>query len=239
MSELPAEVLARRATLPLKPAPVALRGAMVELRPLDLDADAAALHAVSSGAPVRIGNRSVEAYDPDERIWRWMSGGPFADAAALRDWLAHQVDEPDGVPLTVTFAGAPVGVANFLANQPQHLKIELGAIWYSPVAQGTGVSAEVTHLMLAHAFQLGYRRVEWKCDAQNQRSRRAAIAYGFAFEGVQDAHYIVKCKNRDTAWFRMLDVEWPSFGDRLRRYASSRATAVGWSAAAPPPGPNR
>jgi RimJ/RimL family protein N-acetyltransferase len=230
MSELPAEVLARRDTLPIKPAPVVLRGALVELRPLDLDADLAALHAASSGAPIRVGNRSVGAYDPDERIWRWMSGGPFADAAALRAWLAHQVEEPDGLPLTVTFAGTPIGVANFLANQPRDLKIELGAIWYSPVAQGTGTSAEVAYLMLAHAFQLGYRRVEWKCDAQNQRSRRAAIAYGFAFEGVQDAHYIVKRRNRDTAWFRMLDVEWPAFGDRLRRHASSHAAAIAWSA---------
>jgi RimJ/RimL family protein N-acetyltransferase len=232
MSELPAEVLARRDSLPLKPAPVTLTGTLVELRPLDLDVDTAALHAVSSGSPVRIGGRHTDAYDPDERIWRWMSGGPFDDAAALRGWLAHQVEAPDGLALTVSVEGTPVGVANFLANQPQHLKLELGSIWYSPIAQGTGASAETTYLMLGHAFRLGYRRVEWKCDAQNQRSRRAAIAYGFAFEGVQDAHYIIKRKNRDTAWFRMLDVEWPAFGERLLRYASSRASAMAWSATA-------
>jgi RimJ/RimL family protein N-acetyltransferase len=223
MTELCPDVLARRAQLPTKPAPVAVAGSVAALRPLDLDADCDALHAASSGAAFRLGARAVDAYDPDDKIWRWMSGGPFADAAALRRWLAAQVEAPDGLPLTVSVDGAPVGVANFLANQPQHLKIELGSIWYGPIAQGTAVSAETTYLMLEHAFGLGYRRVEWKCDARNQRSRRAALAYGFTFEGIQDAHYIVKRQNRDTAWFRMLDREWPGLRDRLRGYASARA----------------
>src|ERR1051325_1200761 len=192
MTELPADVLARREQLPLKPAPVVLTGTLVALRPLDLAADGDALHAVSSGAPFQLGDRATGAYDPDELIWRWMSGGPFADAASLRTWLAHQLAAPDGLPFTITVAGIPVGVANFLANQPQHLKIELGSIWYGPIAQRTGASAEVTYLLLEHAFALGYRRVEWKCDAHNQRSRRAAISYGFAFEGVQKAPHIVK-----------------------------------------------
>ena len=224
MSELPPEILARRDRLPLKPAPVVLTGKLVELRPLDLDADGDALHAVSSGAPFSLAGRSVAAYDPDERIWRWMSGGPFADAAALRGWLAALAAEPDSLALTVRVAGTPVGVACYLANQPRHLKIELGSIWYGAIAQGTGVSAETAHLLAGHAFALGYRRVEWKCDARNQRSRRAAVAYGFAFEGVQDAHYIIKGKNRDTAWYRMLDTEWPTFRDRLAGYAAAR----GW-----------
>lgn len=222
--ELPDDVLARRAQLPVKPAPAVLRGELVELRPLDLDADTDALHAVSSGAPFQLGAHSTAAYDPDDQIWRWMSGGPFADAAALRAWLAHQVDAADGLPFTVSVAGTPVGVASYLANEPQHLKIELGSIWYGPIAQGTGVSAEVTYLLLDHAFTLGYRRLEWKCDSRNERSRRAALAYGFTFEGVQDAHYIVKRRNRDTAWYRMLDDEWPALRDRLRDYAAAR----GW-----------
>jgi RimJ/RimL family protein N-acetyltransferase len=224
MSELPAEILARRDRLPLKPAPVVLTGARVELRPLELAADGDALHAVSSGAPFSLAGRSVAAYDPEERIWRWMSGGPFADAAALRGWLGALAAEPDSLAFTVRVAGTPVGVACLIANQPRHLKIELGSIWYGPIAQGTGVSAETAHLLAGHAFELGYRRVEWKCDAKNQRSRRAAMAYGFAFEGVQDAHYIIKGRNRDTAWYRMLDTEWATFRDRLAGYAAAR----GW-----------
>src|SRR4051812_12801887 len=99
MSELPAEVLARRSQLPRKPAPVTLTGDLVELRPLDLDADIADLHAVSSGAAFRVGARAVDAYDADHKVWRYMSGGPFADAAALRAWLAQQVAADDGLPL--------------------------------------------------------------------------------------------------------------------------------------------
>jgi RimJ/RimL family protein N-acetyltransferase len=224
MAELPPDVLARRDTLPLKPVPVVLTGQLVELRPLELASDGDALHAVSSGAPFSLAGRSVAAYDPEERIWRWMSGGPFADAAALHGWLARLAAEPDTLAFTVRVAGTPVGVACYLANQPRHLKIELGSIWYGAVAQGTGVSAETAYLLAGHAFALGYRRVEWKCDAKNQRSRRAAVAYGFAFEGVQDAHYIIKNRNRDTAWYRMLDAEWPTFRDRLVGYASAR----GW-----------
>ena len=223
MIELPPEVLARRAALPVRPAPVVLTGPIVELRPL-VPEDVDALFAVSSGAACERAGRSHGAYDAEAQIWRWMSGGPFANPEALRAWLAPQLAAADGLALTVSVAGAPIGVANFLANQPAHLKIELGSLWYGPVAQGTGVSAEVTRLMLGHAFALGYRRVEWKCDAQNQRSRRAALAYGFTFEGIQDAHYIVKQRNRDTAWFRMLAAEWPAREVALRAYAAAR----GW-----------
>jgi RimJ/RimL family protein N-acetyltransferase len=193
---LPDEVLARRDRLPRKPDPVVLTGELVELRPLDLDADVEALHAVSSGP------------DAEARVWRYMSGGPFADAAALRAWLELHDAAPDGRPFTVRLRDAPVGVANLMANHPAHLKIELGGIWYGPAAQGIGASREATELLLAHVFGLGYRRAEWKCDARNTASRRAALAYGFTFEGVHDAHYIVKGRNRDSAWYRMLDTDW-------------------------------
>jgi RimJ/RimL family protein N-acetyltransferase len=146
-----------------------------------------------------------------------MSGGPFASAAALRAWLAQQDAADDGRPFTVFLRGARVGVANLIANQPQHLKIELGSIWYGPAAQRTGASREATALLLAHVFALGYRRAEWKCDALNEPSRRAALSYGFTFEGIQQAHYIIKDRNRDTAWFRMLDHEW-----RARHSATPR-----------------
>ena len=174
------------------------------LEPLDLDRDVAALHAVSSGEPFD----GQPAYAPDDRIWRYMSAGPFADAAGLRAWLAAQDAAGDGRPFVVRAGSRPVGVANLIANQPQHLKIELGSIWYGPIAQRTGVSREATELLLAHVFGLGYLRAEWKCDAKNEPSRRAALSYGFQFEGIQDAHYIIKGRRRDTAWFRMLAHEW-------------------------------
>ncbi|MFT3697429.1 MAG: GNAT family protein [Kofleriaceae bacterium] len=209
---LPAEVLAKRDALPKKPEGVVLTGRLVVVEPLDLQDDLDALYAVSNGDAFALGDRSVEDYDPEARIWRYMSAGPFATALALRAWLEQQDQAEDGRPFVVRDAptGTPVGVANLIANQPGHLKIELGSIWYGPIAQGTGMSREVTHLLLEHVFALGYRRAEWKCDARNEASRRAALAYGFQFEGIQDAHYIIKGRNRDTAWFRMLDHEWPS-----------------------------
>jgi len=223
MPTLPEAVLARRAELPTKPAPVVLTGSLVELSPLELAVDVDELWEVSSGAPSTLDARSIDAYDADERVWRYMSGGPFDDPAALRGWLAPQVAAADGLPMAVRMSGALVGVACFIANQPAHLKVELGAIWYGPIAQGTGASAEATYLMLEHAFGLGYRRVEWKCDTQNEPSRRAALAYGFSYEGVQQAHYIIKQRNRDTAWFRILDREWPVVAPRLRAYVAARA----------------
>jgi RimJ/RimL family protein N-acetyltransferase len=221
---LPAEVLARRAALPRKPAGVELEGSSVRLRPLDLASDVDSLHAISSGAPIRLGERACDAYDPDTRIWRYMHAGPFADAAALGAVLRAQVEAPKGLPFTVLDRSSshPLGVANYLANEPDDLKIELGSIWYSPIAQGTGANTEATYLLLRHAFELGYRRLEWKCDALNERSRRAALKLGFRFEGVQDAHYIVKGRNRDTAWFRMLSGEWPAARARLEAMIASR-----------------
>ncbi len=207
-------MLARRERLPVKPAPVVLTGARVVLRPLDLDDHVEALFAVSCGAPVVVGDRRVDAYDADERIWRWMKSGPHAHVAALRAYLAAQVAAADMLPMVVIDrpSAHPVGVAAFMSNAPGDLRIELGSIWYGPIAQGTGASREATMLMLGHVFGLGYRRVEWKCDSLNERSRRAAISYGFRFEGIQHSHYIVKGKNRDTAWYRMLDHEWPIDG---------------------------
>jgi RimJ/RimL family protein N-acetyltransferase len=196
----PPHVLARRFTLPKKPEPVTLRGARVVLEPLDLDRDVEALHAISSGE------------DCDERIWRYMSGGPFADAAELRAWLAPQVAADDGLPFVVRLGRQPIGVACLIANVPMHLKIELGSIWYGTAYQRWGHSLDATIAMLKYVFDLGYLRAEWKCDAKNEPSRRAALSYGFVFEGIQDAHYIIKDRRRDTAWYRMLAHEWAGTG---------------------------
>lgn len=215
--QLPDDVLANQARLPRKPAPVTLSGKRVRLTSLDLDRDVEALHQVSNGSPITLGGRSVAAYDADEQVWRYMSRGPFASAAELADFLRPQVEAPDGLCLCVfdVPTDQPVGVVNYMNNWPQHLKVELGSIWYSPVAQRTGANTEAIYLMLEHAFGLGYRRVEWKCDALNERSRRAALHMGFQFEGIQEYHYIVKGRSRDTAWFRMLDREWPDARQRL------------------------
>jgi RimJ/RimL family protein N-acetyltransferase len=215
---LPAEVLARARALPRKPAPVTLAGSPVRLVPLDPARDAGPLHRVSNGRPIALGERSVDAYDADAAIWRYMpGGGPFADEEELAAYLRSQVEVANGLCLCVCDlrTGRQIGVVNYMNNYPEHLKVELGGIWYSPVAQRTGANLEATYLMLRHAFALGYRRVEWKCDALNERSRRAALRLGFTFEGIQECHFIVKGRNRDTAWFRILDREWDGVRRRL------------------------
>lgn len=209
---LPADVLERRARLPRKPEPVVLRGDFVRLEPVDVQRHLEGLYAVSNGSPIALGGRSLGAYDADELIWRYLFGGPFASLEAFADYVRAQVNAPNGLPFCVVDlpTGQPIGMTNYLNNTPEHLRIELGSIWYSPIAQRTAANTEATALMLGHAFALGYRRVEWKCDARNERSRRAALRMGFQFEGIQQQHMIVKGRSRDTAWFRVLDGEWPS-----------------------------
>lgn len=208
---LPADVLERRARLPRKPEPVVLRGDFVRLEPVDVQRHLEGLYAVSNGSPIALGGRSLGAYDADELIWRYLFGGPFASLEAFADYVRAQVNAPNGLPFCVVDlpTGQPIGMTNYLNNTPEHLRIELGSIWYSPIAQRTAANTEATALMLGHAFALGYRRVEWKCDARNERSRRAALRMGFQFEGIQQQHMIVKGHSRDTAWFRVLDGEWP------------------------------
>jgi RimJ/RimL family protein N-acetyltransferase len=207
---LPDEVLALRTTLPLKPAPAELRGRLVHLLPLDLARDGAALYAISTGAPFEIGGVEYPAFDAEELIWRWLAGVPFATYAEFAEYMTAQVNTPNALPMTVfeNSTGLPMGTASFMSNAPNDLKIELGNIWYTPRVQRTGMNTEATYLMLQHAFGLGYRRLEWKCNALNERSRRAAEQMGFKFEGIQEQHMIVKGRSRDTAWFRMLASEW-------------------------------
>jgi RimJ/RimL family protein N-acetyltransferase len=211
------EAIAVRSTLPVKVAPVILEGSNVRLAPLDLERDAGPLHAVSNGQPVRLGERSVEGYDADALVWRYLAFGPFEDMDDFESYLRELVAVPDGLCLCVfdVATGHQVGVVTFMSNVPAHLKIELGNIWYSPLVQRTAANTESTYLMLQHAFELGYRRVEWKCNALNERSRRAALRMGFRFEGIQESHMIVKNRNRDTAWFRILEREWPEAKSRL------------------------
>jgi RimJ/RimL family protein N-acetyltransferase len=216
MSSLPSETLALARTLPLKPAPVTLTGRFIRLEPLT-PRHAPALFAHSNGAAIKLAGRAVPAYDADELIWRYLFAGPFADFAAFSRYIDETIAGADRLALCVIERESeqPVGVVNLMSNVPAFLRIELGGIWYSPIVQRTQANLEGAYLMLRHCFALGYRRVEWKCDSRNERSRRSALRIGFTFEGVQEYHMIVKGQSRDTAWYRMLDHEWPTVKTRL------------------------
>lgn len=216
MSSLSSEMLARTRSLPLKPAPVTLPGRFVRLEPLE-PRHAPALYAHSNGSAIELAGRSVPAYDADALIWRYLFAGPFADFAAFTQYTDASITGVDRLALCVVEqeSNQPVGAVALMSNVPAFLRIELGGIWYSPIVQRTQANLEGAYLMLSHCFALGYRRVEWKCDSRNERSRRSALRIGFTFEGVQEYHMIVKGQSRDTAWYRMLDHEWPAVKARL------------------------
>jgi RimJ/RimL family protein N-acetyltransferase len=151
-----------------------------------------------------------------------MPYGPFADAEAMGAWLASVAPSEDPRFLAVVAPGGPVGMVSFLNVDPTMRRIELGHIWYAPGAQRTEANTEATYLMLHESFdELGHRRVEWKCDALNARSRAAALRLGFTFEGTFRQHMVVKGRNRDTAWFSMLDGEWPAARSAFERWLSA------------------
>jgi RimJ/RimL family protein N-acetyltransferase len=145
-------------------------------------------------------------------IWTWLPYGPFADEAAFLLWAKEREAQRD--PWFYAFVkrdcGESLGMGAFMRHDAINGVIEIGHIWMTPPLQRTRESTESIYLMMRHAFDdLGVRRLEWKCDALNAPSRAAALRFGFQFEGVFRQHMIVKGRNRDTAWFAIIDKDWP------------------------------
>ena len=181
-----------------RPERVTREGRFVRLEPLD-----AARHAPSLW-------RNVNGAD---EVWDYLFDGPFADEAALRASLAAKAASPDPMFWAVVdlVSGQAVGHATLMRIDPAHRAIEVGNILYTPALQRTPGATEAMALLAGLVFDtLGYRRYEWKCNALNAPSRAAALRLGFTFEGIFRQHMIVKGRNRDTAWFSMLDREWPA-----------------------------
>lgn len=155
--------------------------------------------------------------------WTYMPYGPFRDVREMSAWLDGIASSEDPLFLVVVGPDGPVGMASFLNADVEMRRIELGHIWYGPRAQRTEANTEACFLMLRESFErLGNRRVEWKCDALNERSRAAALRLGFTFEGVFRHHMVVKGRNRDTAWFSMLDEEWPAAKEAFERWLAAK-----------------
>jgi RimJ/RimL family protein N-acetyltransferase len=149
----------------------------------------------------------------NERLWLYLFDGPFPDRAAFEANLQAKAvsEDPFCFAIVDQASGRAVGAAAYLRIEPKHRCIEVGGILFSPVLQRTRGATEAMYLMARHVFEdLGYRRYEWKCNALNDPSRRAARRLGFTFEGIFRQHMIIKGRNRDTAWFSMLDSEWPA-----------------------------
>jgi RimJ/RimL family protein N-acetyltransferase len=183
-----------------RPRPTELRGAFSLLRPL-LPADADPLYPLA------------HAPTGDPSIWTYLPDGPFESPDDLRRTIESARSSQD--PLWFTLVRlpdeTPLGMAAYQRIKPQHGVIEIGQLWYGPPLKRTTPATELIYLLARHAFDdLGYRRLEWKCDALNAASRRAAERYGFRFEGIFRQHMVIKGRNRDTAWFAITDGDWPA-----------------------------
>ena len=187
-----------------------LRGRFVTLEPIDPDRHVAGLFDAGHGSAAA------------DALWTYLPYGPFANLDAMRTWLRALPGSDDPLFFAVVRDGSPVGMTSFLNVDTAMRRLELGHIWFGPAAQRTEANTEAAFLMLDRTFVAGYRRVEWKCDALNARSRAAAERLGFTFEGVFRRHMIVKGRNRDTAWFSIVEEEWPLVRARLAAWLDAR-----------------
>jgi RimJ/RimL family protein N-acetyltransferase len=192
-----------------RPERVTLEGQWITLVPLDPQAHAEALYEGSNGDAVR------------ESVWTYLSDGPYSNREEFRASIENKSRSVDPLFFTVidNTSRRALGYQTFLRIDPPNRVIEVGNIMYTPAMQRTAGATEAQYLFARHVFEkLGYRRYEWKCNAFNAPSRRAAERFGFTFEGIFRQHMIVKGRNRDTAWFAMLDSEWPACKTAYERW---------------------
>ena len=152
---------------------------------------------------------AIEGHDS---VWTYLGYGPFAGRDAFVSWLQSREELLDPLSYAVVDAasGKALGVLTLMEIRPVHGVVETGHIFFAPVLQKTRAATEAIYLAMRHAFDdLGYRRFEWKCDALNAPSRAAAIRFGFTFEGIFRRHMVIKGRSRDTAWYSIVDAEWP------------------------------
>lgn len=181
-------------------------GSSVRLEPIDPARHVADLYELSKG---------------DDTIWNYLGYGPFADAGAMRTWLDGCAASPDPLYFAIVdkASGRAVGMTSFMRIDAKSGAIEIGNIWFAPILQKTRQATEAIFLQMREVFdRWSYRRLEWKCNARNAPSRAAAARFGFTYEGLFRQHMIIKGRSRDTAWFAMLDGEWPETRAAFERW---------------------
>jgi RimJ/RimL family protein N-acetyltransferase len=193
----------------LLPARRPLEGTSAKLEPIDPARHAAELYAASHGIA------------GGEELWRFMAYGPWADIGAFQTWLRDgaAVHDPLFFAIRDGASGRACGMASYLNIVPKNGSIEIGHIWLAPALQRTRAATEALFLLMRYAMEeLAYRRLEWKCNALNEASRRAARRLGFRFEGIFHRHMVVKGRNRDTAWYSIVDHEWPAIRANIENW---------------------
>ena len=193
-------------TPPLPPTRMTMQGKYCRLEPLVLE------HAEALFA--------AHGKDADGRNWTYLPEGPFNDVQEYRGWVWKAALSADPLHYTIITEDGPVGTASYLRIAPQAGSIEVGYITFSPLLQRTRASTEAMFLMMQWAFDAGYRRYEWKCNALNKPSRTTAQRLGFSYEGVFRQAQIAKGANRDTAWYAAIDSEWPDLRAAMESWLS-------------------
>lgn len=171
---------------------------------------------------------SADRQDRRGESWTYLPYGPFADFASYRRWVERVAADVDprfyavvdtDAAAGTSGVGQAVGVLSLMRVDPEVGSIEVGHVHYSPLLQRRRAATEAHYLLMRYVFDdLGYRRYEWKCDALNAPSRVAAERLGFTYEGTFRQSSVVKGRNRDTAWYSLIDVEWPQLSDRLQSW---------------------
>jgi RimJ/RimL family protein N-acetyltransferase len=182
-----------------RPQRIALTGRYCRVAPINVERDAPALFAAYMQAP-------------DGRDWTYLAQERPVSAASFREYLAKIAASADPLHYAIVdlASGLAIGTAALMRIEPAHGVIEVGGITYSPALKKTRASSEAMYLLMRYIFdELGYRRYEWKCDSLNAPSRAAAQRYGFRFEGIFRQAIVYKGRSRDTAWFSIIDAEWP------------------------------
>jgi RimJ/RimL family protein N-acetyltransferase len=190
------------------PARTLLRGRWVTVAPLDPPTHTEALFEGTHGPG-------------KEKLWLYLAEGPFADCGSFRAYLEKCAasNNPLSFAIIENATGSAVGHASYMRITPEHRVIEVGNIFYTPALARSAGATEAMYLMAKYVFEeCGYRRYEWKCNALNEPSRRAALRLGFSFEGIFRRHMIQKGRSRDTAWYAMIDEEWRARKARFERW---------------------
>lgn len=155
--------------------------------------------------------QALEGPNADPKLWDYLPYGPFSERSGFDAWLTGHAAETDPWFYTVIDqqSGIAEGIISFLSIVPAHGRIEIGHVTFGAAMQRTPKGTEAVYLLAREAFALGNRRLEWKCNANNARSKRAANRFGFSHEGTFRQHMVIKGVNRDTAWYSIIDSEWP------------------------------
>jgi RimJ/RimL family protein N-acetyltransferase len=195
---------------PIFPAHETLNGRFCRVEPLNVELHTDSLY-------------QANALDHEGSNWTYLPNGPFGSIESYREWVAEasmSVD-PQYYAIIDVQSGRAVGVAAYLRIVPASGSIEVGWLNFSPLLQQTAAATEAMYLMMQHVFALGYRRYEWKCNALNAPSRAAAQRLGFSYEGLFRQAIVVKGRNRDTAWYSVIDGEWPLLKQSFERWLAA------------------